>query len=186
MFIRDMSPSDLDRLRDVDGAIESTRYLHLESAGEGIAMSWKVEERPMREKMIDANALAEDTQFVARQITGGIDEGVALVSEYDGNLIGILLARPDFEAKTLKLMDIRIDYDYRRQGMGSALVFNLIARAKEKSFRAVYAEAKTNNLAANYFLAKCGFELSGVDTRRTSNHDLVKESATLLWYAPLD
>src|SRR5262249_1627640 len=147
---------------------------------------WKVEERPMREKLIESNAMSDDIHFAARQIVGGIDEGVALVSEYDGNLIGILLARPDYAAKTLHLLDLRIDYDYRRQGMGSALVFNLISQAKEKSLRAVYAEVKTNNLPANYFLAKCGFELSGVDTKRSSNHDLVKEAATLLWYAPLD
>jgi ribosomal protein S18 acetylase RimI-like enzyme len=186
MFIRDMTSNDLDRLRDVDGAVESSRYLHLESAGEGLAISWKIDERPMREKLIDANALSDDTHFTARQIVGGIEEGVALVSEYAGNLIGILLAKPDYEGKTLRLLDVRIDYDYRRQGMGSALLFNLITRAKEKSLRAVYAEAKTNNLPANCFLAKCGFELSGVDTKRSSNHDLVKEAATLLWYAPLD
>ena len=29
-------------------------------------------------------------------------------------------------------------------------------------------------------------DLAGVDTRRWSNHDLVKETVTLLWYAALD
>jgi len=33
---------------------------------------------------------------------------------------------------------------------------------------------------------KLDFELSGIDLRRHTNHDLVKERATLFWYATLD
>ena len=41
-------------------------------------------------------------------------------------------------------------------------------------------------LPAARLLIKCGFELAGVDTQRHSNHDLVKEVASLIWYAALD
>jgi len=54
------------------------------------------------------------------------------------------------------------------------------------SLRAVAVESRSNNHPAAALFAKCGFELSGIDTRRWSNHDLVKEAATLLWYATLD
>jgi hypothetical protein len=50
----------------------------------------------------------------------------------------------------------------------------------------VAAESLTNNHPAGGLLAQCGFELSGIDIRRRTNHDLVKESATLIWYAALD
>ena len=64
--------------------------------------------------------------------------------------------------------------------------WSLVAAAREMELRAVSAETLTNNVPAGQLLAKCGFELSGVDTRRHSNHDVVKEAATLFWYAALD
>ena len=48
------------------------------------------------------------------------------------------------------------------------------------------AETLTDNLPAAKLLSKCGFDLAGVDTQRRSNHDLVKEAASLLWYVALD
>jgi RimJ/RimL family protein N-acetyltransferase len=52
--------------------------------------------------------------------------------------------------------------------------------------RAVAAETTTDNLPANRMMLKCGFEIGGIDTLRKSNHDLVKERATLFWYLPLE
>jgi hypothetical protein len=52
--------------------------------------------------------------------------------------------------------------------------------------RAVRATSLTNNVPAAHFLAKAGFDLAGVDTHYRSNHDLVKETVTLFWYAAFD
>jgi RimJ/RimL family protein N-acetyltransferase len=81
---------------------------------------------------------------------------------------------------------VRIDYDYRRQGIGTALVFQMIQQARDRQLRAVSIETLTNNIPISNLLAKCGFELAGVDMCRRSNHDIVKEAATLFWYAALD
>jgi hypothetical protein len=35
-------------------------------------------------------------------------------------------------------------------------------------------------------LHKLAFEIAGVDTHRHSNHDMVKEAATIFWYAAMD
>ena len=43
----------------------------------------------------------------------------------------------------------------------------------------------SNNVPAARFLAKAGFDLTGLDTHWGSNHDLVKEAVTLFWYAGL-
>ena len=186
MFIRELQPADIDRLREIDGAVESMHYLHLEAGGEGLAASWKISQRDFREKLIEPNVLSEDLLFLAKQVATGMDEGVALVSEYEDNLIGLLLARIDNETRTLQVADVRVDYDYRRQGMGLALGYRAITIAREMKFRAVFAESRTNNFPANQFLLKSGFELSGLDTKRYTNHDLVKEMATLLWYVEIN
>jgi ribosomal-protein-alanine N-acetyltransferase len=86
----------------------------------------------------------------------------------------------------LDLADLRVDYDHRRQGFATAILFQVINEARQGEMRALYAETRANNLPAQSLLRKVGFELGGLDERRHTNHDLLKESATLLWYLPLE
>jgi ribosomal protein S18 acetylase RimI-like enzyme len=186
MQIRPMTIADLDRLIDIDGTIESARYLHMDHSGQGLNISFRLEERELRQKLIETNPVGEDLRFELRQILSGADEGAAIVAEHDETLVALLLARPDLESGILRIVDLRVDYDARRQGLATAMIYQVIQAARERGMRAVAVEAKTNNLPANMLLDKCGFDLAGVDTRRDSNHDLVKESVTLFWYATLD
>jgi ribosomal protein S18 acetylase RimI-like enzyme len=186
MQIRPGTIADLDRLADIDGTVESSRYLHLEQSGEGLAASWRLEERPLRERVIDPNRLGDEAAFLVKQIVSGADEGMVLVAEHDEAPVALLVAHLRPERQTLHVVDLRIDYEQRRQGIATAMVYQVIAAAREMGLRAVSAETRTNNLPAGQLLAKCGFDLSGVDTRRESNHDVVKEAATLFWYATLD
>ena len=187
MEIRPGNAKDLDLLSDIDGTIESTRYLHLDqSAGEGLAASWRLEDRPLREKVIDPNRLTDEAAFLVKQIVTGADEGLVFVAEHEDAPVAVLVAHRRPELNTLHIVDLRIDYEQRRQGIATAMLYQTIGVAREMEVRAVSAETRTNNVPASQLLAKCGFELSGVDTRRHSNHDVVKEAATLFWYAALD
>ncbi len=186
MQIRLGIAKDLDQLPDIDGTVESTRYLHLDLGGEGLSASWRLEERLLRQKWIDPNRLGEETAFLLKQIVIGADEGLVLVAEHDDAPAALLVAHLRPQRQTIHLVDLRIDYEHRRQGIATAMLYQVIGTARELALRAVSAETRTSNVPASRLLAKCGFELSGVDTRRHSNHDVVKESATLFWYATLD
>jgi RimJ/RimL family protein N-acetyltransferase len=186
MQIRPMTESDLAAAQEIDGTVESASYLHLEQTVQGFDAGWRLEERPARKKLIEANRLDDEATFALKQIVTGADEGSALLIEHDGDPVAMLVARSDPATGTIRLVDVRVDYDYRRQGMGTALVFHLIQHARDLEVRAIAAETRSNNLPAGGLLAKCGFELCGIDTKRHSNHDLVKEAVTLFWYAALD
>jgi len=186
MQIRAGQSEDLERLIDLDGTIESAEYLHVDRVGEGLAMGWRLEERPLREKRVDANAVDEDRRFAIRQVLGGVDDGTALVAEHDDQLVGLAVARLDPARQTLDVIDLRVDYDFRRQGLGIAMIYQIINDARETGLRAVTATTLTNNIIAAKFLSKAGFDLGGVDTHFASNHDLVKEAVALFWYAALD
>jgi ribosomal protein S18 acetylase RimI-like enzyme len=187
MEIRPLTIADLDALADIDGTIESSRYLHVDGAGEGLAASWRMEERPLREKLIASNPVSDELAFLLKQVGGGvIDDGVALVAEHEGQVVALSLARVDHTASTLRVVDLRVDYDHRREGLASAMMFQLIQQAQDQELRAVAAESLTNNLPAAQFLEKLGFEIAGLDARKYSNHDLVKEAVTLFWYHALD
>jgi GNAT superfamily N-acetyltransferase len=186
MQIRPVMPADLEGLYDIDGTIESTQYLHLGRAGDGLDITWKLGERPLREKRLLPNRLNDDRRFLLKQIATGADEGIALVAEHEDVPVALLVGQVQPANGTIRVHDLRVDYDQRRQGLGIAMMYQVIATAREQGHRAVATESTTDNMPAARFLLKCGFDLAGLDTRRRSNHDLVKESVTLYWYAALD
>lgn len=186
MEIRPVRPADLDRLIDIDGTIESTHYLHVEHAGEGVAGTWNVEERPLRQKRMERNPPSDESEFMLRQVVNGMEDGLALLAEHEQINVALLVARQDAQFGALRVIDLRVDYEHRRQGVGSAMIYQVISEARKRELRAVAAETRTDNFPAAQFLSKCGFDLTGLDTRRHTNHDLVKEAVALFWHASLD
>ncbi len=186
MQIRPVAAADLDSLVEIDATIQSSDYLHLERSGEGLNLTWRIEARPLRQKLVLPNRLNDEQRFAIRQIVSGADEGTALMAEHDGLAVALLVAQPRPTRGVMKLIDLRVDFEHRRAGLASAMVYQLIQQSRDLSLRAVAARSLTNNLPASQFFCKLGFELGGLDSQRQSNHDLVKESATLLWYAALD
>ena len=153
---------------------------------EGLNLQLRIEERPLRTKLIESNPISDEQRFAVRQIATGADEGTALVAEHEGTPVALLVAQPQPLHGTLKLIDLRVDYDHRREGLATAMVYQVIQESRDAGLRAVAAETRANNFPANQLLAKLGFELAGLDAQRHSNHDLVKEAVTLFWYLALD
>ena len=187
MQIRPLTTADLDLIDEIDATIDSNRYHHVDRVGDGPLTRFSIEDRPLPQRRVESNTLGDDVRFALKQTASGIEDGLALVIEHDGVPIGALLARVALDDPTLiELVDLRIDFDHRREGLASGLLFQAINFARDAEARAFRATAKTNNAAANALLAKLGFELGGIDTFRSSNHDLVKEQTTLLWYLALN
>lgn len=186
MHLRPVQPADLLLLDEIDGTIESHQYLHVDRRGSGLGASWQLHERPLRERMVRSNPIDDERRLLLKMIATGADEGIALMAEHDDLPVALAAAVPEPSLGTLRLAELRVDFDLRRQGLASALLYAVITAAKEQGLRAVSAETTTDNFPAAQLLARCGFEIAGLDERRRSNHDLVKEAVTVFWYAPLD
>lgn len=181
-----MTIDDLHLLNDIDATIESKSYLHVSLAADGLAWKCSIEEREAREKHLTPNAIGEDERVAFKQILEGIREGWTCVAEHDGMIVGSAVALFDPEERLFHLVDIRVDFDQRRNGLATAMLYQLMAAARDQQARAVRAETPSNNLPYNNLLRRLNFELAGVDTKRHTNHDLVKEQATLIWYLALE
>lgn len=186
MEIRPTTPVDLERLADIDGTIDSSHYVHVQRSGEGLALAWTLEERPLRTRLIESNPLNDEIRFMLRQVTLGAEDGVALVAEHDSVVVASILAHVYPATAVLRVLDLRVDFEQRRQGLAMAMLYRLIQEAGRRELRAVMAQSKTNNMPIARLLLKTGFDLAGLDMRHQSNHDLVKESVSLFWYAGLD
>lgn len=186
MLPRPLTLDDLPALFEIDGTVHSQSYLHVNRSEEENATIWRIETRPRRDKAVDANRIDDDLVFTVKQIVGGNDTGTALCIEMDEIPVAALIAQPREAQRLMHLIDVRVDFDFRRQGLGTALAYALIGQARDAEMRAVTAETRTDNFPAISFLKKLGFEPAGLDTHRLSNHDLVKERATLLWCLAFD
>jgi GNAT superfamily N-acetyltransferase len=140
----------------------------------------------LREKRSLRHALEIEQLFTIKQIATGGDEGIALIAEHDGQAVAAATARPDPITSVLRLIDLRVDFEFRRQGLASALMFQLIQEARQRELRAVMAQSPADDFPAVQLLAKLGFEPTGLDTHFWSNHDLVKESVVLFFYLVLN
>jgi len=185
MTIRPAKSNDLDNIYEIDGTVESHDYLHLDHTQEDLFGTWRLEPRPLREKLVLANTIDDELRFTLKQIVLGHDEGTAVVAEHDGQIVALLLAQERPAAATMELLDVRVDYDFRRQGIATVMVLQLIEAAREKSLRAVVSITRTNNGPAAKLLNKLNFHYSGLDTHRYTNHDLVKEQSAVLWHYEL-
>src|SRR4051794_30832960 len=136
MQIRPVTAADLDALAEIDGTVESLDYLHLEQAGEGFSVSWKLDKRALRQKLIESNPLDDETQFALKQIAIGADEGLALMAEHEDLPVGLMVAQPRHETGTFEIVDLRIDYEHRRQGLATAMIYQTIPAARERELRA--------------------------------------------------
>jgi hypothetical protein len=110
MEIRPVTPADLDNLREIDGTVESLDYLHMEQTGEGLSIGWRLEKRPLRQKLIEANAMPDEVAFSVKQIATGADEGLALLAEHEDLPVALMIALPRYDARTMEMIDLRIDY----------------------------------------------------------------------------
>ena len=121
-------------------------------------------------------AIAEKLEYF-RELEDRRETVLATIQE-QGKLTPELRASIEATLEKNELEDLYLPYKPKKRSLATV--------ARERGLRAVAARTLTNNLPANQFLSKAGFELTGVDTHFHSNHDLVKEAVTLFWHAALD
>ncbi len=77
----------------------------------------------------------------------------------------------------LHILNIAVDPDYRRKGIGSALMKNLLGESKTLSARAITLEVRESNTAAVHLYERAGFQLAGVRPHYYTD----KENALIYW-----
>src|SRR5688572_17331528 len=121
MQLRPFKISDLSNLNEIDATIESTHYLHLERSTEGLNWKCSLEPRVLRQKLVQTNPVDEDLSFMLKQLAGDESEGRCLVAERNNLIVGLCVARHLAEHNLVEVVDLRIDYDHRREGVGTAM-----------------------------------------------------------------
>lgn len=87
-----------------------------------------------------------------------------LVSEVDGEVVGFLVLAfvPTLSGLRALIDDQAVDPDYRRQGLGAALVEAAIQRASRRGATHLLVDTSRGDPAAQDFYEACGFESGGI------------------------
>lgn len=102
--------------------------------------------------------------------------GATVVSQTSG--VNMLSGRDDLAV----LWDIRVDDNYKRQGIGKELFNKSVEWSREQNLVQIKIECQNNNVPAIKFYHKIGATLEAVDTHAYYNEPEFREETQLIWY----
>ncbi len=95
--------------------------------------------------------------------------GVLLVAEVEGKLVGFTVATiedeiPIYRVKRFGFVhDLWVELDYRRRGIGRALIGELVGRLRAMEVEQIRLDVLVNNESARKLCAACGFAPSTIE-----------------------
>lgn len=100
---------------------------------------------------------------------------------YDGEkCIGLAVLTDDW-FKYMYLDDLKVCGEYRKQGVGMALIEKAAEVAHERNYNGLYTIGQDNNLSACNFYLKAGFEIGGFDNR-VYRGTVQEDKANIIFY----
>ena len=97
----------------------------------------------------------------------------------NGRLIAIIETAAEEWSNRLRVTELWIDDEYRRRGVGTALMDIAMQRAKNEKRRALMLETQSRNEAAIAFYLAYGFTLIGFDACAYQNNDLSRREVRM-------
>lgn len=167
MIIRPATMADIDGCRSVihDYLTDHVWQMKVQESGPHVGITFQEVRLPRHMKATyprDLDQLAEDLQR---------DEGF-FVAEVDGEVRGYVdvIAVP-WQGMVL-VVSLAVDQDYRRRGIGTALMHRARQWAVEQGAGAILSEMTTKNYPAISFYRKLGFQFCGFNDHYYTNQDI--------------
>jgi len=184
--IRPMTEADIPRLAEIRAGFTSATVLDVERSGAGIESGWRLVERPLARPFDKGRGydfdLTEQRNVLGRFQRGN---GLHLVAERGGRLVGLLDVSPEEWNNTAWVWNLMLDCDARGQGLGRELLGRAATWARRQGYRALVFETQSNNVPACKFYAAMGCTLEGIRTAHYTNDDLARREVALFWHYPL-
>ena len=112
-------------------------------------------------------------------------EKTAFLAYVSDRVAGELVMRKNWNR--LGLVEwIAVDRNFRRIGIGKALISHAIRWAKDKNLPGIMLETQDTNVGACRFYESCGFVLKGFDTSLYAASEYYSDDIALYWYLRTD
>jgi ribosomal protein S18 acetylase RimI-like enzyme len=180
IIVRDARPSDFAALASMDLRYDTSRVLSLRRSGVGaaivLAFVW-------RERAPGTALYNEYPESRLRDAASRVD--LFAVAEIDGVATGLLMIIKPSWTDAAEITDLAVDRRSRRTGAGRALVEHACGVARQRGWRALWVEPRSDNAAAIAFYLREGFRISGYNDRMYANTDDADGRVTLFMYREL-
>jgi ribosomal protein S18 acetylase RimI-like enzyme len=187
MEYKTLTAAHLPRLKEIKAEYVSDRYLRVvRASGEGAlatGYTFQADEvhPPFRSQGLSI-LRAEDRDEISARMDG---RNLQVVVELDGRLIALLDAEVETWRGVLKVWNLLVDEQHRRQRIGTELMHRAGQFAIKNRCRAISVEAQATNWPALSFYTKMGFRVCGVDDHFYTNRDLERKEVALFLYREL-
>lgn len=145
-------PDDREPLRALDTSFTTDRIYQVVATD----LSFVLRETPI------APALHKDYHFV-EHLESLPSFDYVVVAEVDGALAGMAALKVEAWNRRAVLWHIYIGQAYRREGIGRALVDDVMRAARERQARCLWLETQNVNYDAIQFYRRVGFRCCGLD-----------------------
>ena len=169
--IRRLDPLDYPMGKQVVYQYTSEKYYEVETEKSMNGWSFSLEEQKFAQPF--EKSLVED-------IFESYLEGTEVyVSECKGEEAGVIVMQHLEWNNTLLIHHLYVEQQFKRKGIGSALLIFAQKRARELSVRMITLETQTSNYPAIQFYLKNGFQLIGLNVNSYSNEDMEKKEVLI-------
>ncbi len=182
IILRPLELDDIPRLVGIRSAYQSESILVVEHYGAGITSGWRLVEQKLPVPF-DKGSLydfGETEQEATRERLQRSDDTYLRVAKLNRRLIGLLEMEIRGWNNTVELVNLRVDLDFRREGLGRRLWHLGLAYARQAGVRAMMIETQNTNLAACKFYERMGCQLVGLNEAFYTNDGAATEIA-LFW-----
>jgi ribosomal protein S18 acetylase RimI-like enzyme len=185
MEYKPLEPAHLSRLSDIKADYISDRYLRVSKSGDDLEVGFALRVEPLKEPF-RSQGYGIIREKDREEIRSRMDaQALQLVVEENERPIGFLDAEIESWRKVVKVWNILVDQEHRRQGIGTELMRRAQEFATKNSCRALVVETQTTNWPALNFYLKMGFQICGVDDHFYTNRDPERKEVALFLYREL-
>jgi len=185
MEYRPLAQVDLSRLKEIKADYVSDTYLRVEKTGDGVEVGFALRVEPL-EGPFRSQGYGIIREKDKAEIRSRMDaQALQLVVEQKGRLIGFLDAEIESWRSVVKVWDVLVDEEHRRQGIGTELMRRAHEFAASNNCRALVVETQTTNWPALNFYLKMGFQVCAVDDHFYTNRDLERKEVAVFLYREL-
>lgn len=121
---------------------------------------WEYSIRPLPESEVAETCFPDENYDYDELIKDHVFLGA-----YDGEKCVGLAVMADGMFRYMYLEDLKVSREYRKQGVGMALMKKAAEAARQRNYKGVYTIAQDTNVSACKFYLKAGFEIGGFDDR---------------------
>lgn len=165
--IRKIEQEDLDALRDIEHDYQTDHVWQMDRVFEPGNYSLR-----FRESKLPRTIRVDNPEKLKWNNIDELLSSKGLMASIKGHAVGYLFFKEIPETHTAWITVMAVRKNYRRQGIGSALIFAVQDWCRTNEAKRIMLELQSKNFPAVRFAQKHGFEFCGYNDHYFSNQDI--------------